>query len=70
MDEAKPYKAIIHVDVYMYEVEPTGEIGRHIPLIAREKMGIKNKTIQIIGTSLEDCSNKVKAKVDEISKLQ
>lgn len=70
MDEEKPYKAIIHVATYIYEVEPTGEVGRHIPLITREKLGIKNKTIQIMGVSLEDCASKVKEKIDEIGKLQ
>ena len=70
MSEEKPHKAIIHIATYIYEIEPTGEVGKHIPLISREKLGIKNKTIQITGTSLEDCASKVMEKVNEIGKLQ
>jgi len=66
---SKPYKAIISVQVNLYEFSPTGELGLNIDPAKFKELGIQNILLRVGPDTAEGCAEKVKEIVQNIKKL-
>lgn len=60
-----PHKAIINISCSVYPVLSTGELSGQI--VSRNELknfGVSNKLLEITGSSLEDCLEKLKLKME------
>jgi len=64
-----PHTAVIHFNVFLHPVSPTGELGQPLGRRQIQDLGIKNKVTTIKGRNLEECIEKLKEKLDALSSL-